>query len=59
MNSVLSSAALGPPRAKALAAIQTRNSRKVIWILTAVPPKRPTVIDQGIVLPLPFRGASF
>src|SRR5271166_940219 len=48
MKRVLSSAALGPPCAQALAAIQTRNRRKVIWILTAVPPKRPTVMDQGM-----------
>ena len=32
---------------------------KVIWILTAVPPKRPTVIDQGIVRILPYPGAPF
>ena len=37
-----------PPRAQALKAIQARNRRKVIWILTAVPPKRPTVMDQGM-----------
>ncbi len=49
MNSVASSAELQPLRAKALKAIQARNRRKVMWILTAVPPKRPTVMDQGIL----------
>ena len=58
MNATLSSAARAPPRAQALAAIQARNRKKVIWILTAVPPKRPTVIDQSMVPP-PVRGASF
>ncbi len=48
MKSVLSSAAREPPRAQALKAIQARNRRKVIWTLTAVPPKRPTVRDQGM-----------
>src|SRR5260370_18094251 len=56
MNSVLSSAAAAPARAQALKAIQARNSRKVIWILTSVPPKRPMVIDQGMVPP-PFVAA--
>src|SRR5208282_2872100 len=59
MKSVLSSAALKPPRPQALKAIQARNRRKVIWILTAVPPKRPTVMDQGIAGILPYRGAPF
>src|SRR5208282_2872105 len=74
MKSVLSSAALKPPRPQALKAIQARNRRKVIWILTAVPPKRPTampwsimvgrfggtaVIDQGTAGSLPHRRAPF
>jgi hypothetical protein len=53
MNNVLSSAAGGPPLDQALKAIQARNRMKVMWILTAVPPKLPMVIDQRIVPP-PF-----
>src|SRR6516162_8871615 len=51
MKIVLSSAAPAPPRPQALNAIQASSRRKVIWILTSVPPKRPTVMDQSIVPP--------
>ncbi len=58
MNSVLSSAAVGPPLLQALKAIQARNRMKLIWILTSVPPKLPMVIDQRIV-PSPFAANEF
>ena len=58
MKTVLSSAAAGPPLDQALKAIQARNRMKVIWILTAVPPKLPMVIDQRIVPPF-VCGAPF
>ena len=44
----LSRAAAGPPCCHALKPIQASSSRKVTWIFTAVPPKRPIVRDQRI-----------
>ena len=46
----LAIAASGPPEAQPAAKIQTRNIRKVMWILIAVPAIEPIFTDHSMAV---------